>query len=190
MAWCDRYKNEKIVICQEGPSNKFWAAHYDEATKTVHIRWGRIGQSGQTQEKSFESEYAAANFIDTKYREKARKNYKKIDKTQFDKLCIEAAIIGTANKCEQMRWVEIKDIDKLKFVDCTEARLQDPQCVPGIVITAKTKKVYDGQTTLNILFTFDNSYDLNNNTAITKTNPLYEITAKIEEAIGRSLSMS
>lgn len=114
MAWYDAYKEEKIVVQQEGNHNKFWAAHYDESTNTVYVRWGRFGTKGQSQEKKFGSISQAASFISDKYYEKKRKGYtdtdkqgNKIDHARFEMMCIEAAIVGTSNKCDALDWVEL-----------------------------------------------------------------------------------
>lgn len=196
MSWYDRYKEEKILVHQGAEHNKFWAAHYDDKTNEVHVRWGRIGTKGQSQTKKFGSQYQAVNFIDTKFREKCRKGYKDkidgkpIDQGVFEKLAIEAAIVGTQNKCHEMQWVEIKDAANGGFVHITEDRLFDPDCNPGLLVKIETRKEYDGDTSFRLLFSFDNCFKIGRNGmhAITKSSDLYKMAQKVEEAIGRNLS--
>jgi predicted DNA-binding WGR domain protein len=193
MAWIDKYKTEQVLIQQEENHNKFWAAVVDEKTFKASIRWGRLGTKGQSQEKDFTTSWEAANFIDTKLREKRRKGYEPITKSAFDKLCIQSAIVGTANKCNQFEWVEIKGDNY--FVTIDDNRLQNPDCNPGVYVEVETKKKYGGESSFNILFTFDKAYLIGPKRfitpvgLITKESPIYELTAKVEEAIGRSLSI-
>lgn len=193
MGLADKFKKENILIQQEDSHNKFWAAQMDAKTFKVSIRWGRLGTKGQSQEKDFEREYAAADFIATKMREKTRKGYTPIDKPKFDQLCIQAAIVGTSNKCHSFNWVEIKDDNKFVFIK--EEQLADPNCNPGIYVELETKKEYDGQNNFRLVFTFDKMYVIPNGGSslraaglVIKGSPLYELSTKVEEAIGRTLS--
>jgi len=195
MAWLDRYKNETILVCNEENHNKFWACRYDESTKIVHSRWGRIGTGGQTQQVTMANDYEAAELIDKKRREKGRKGYNPVDRKKFDEMNLQAAIVGTNNKCHSLRWVNVKEAG---FSLATDTELQDPNCNPGIWINVQTKKVYDGRSGFEFLLTADHVYDLpivaNTSTimkfarAITKSSPLYELIRKVEEAVGRSLA--
>ncbi len=189
MSWYDHLKQEQFFIQQEEEHNKFYITSIDEKTFTATVRWGRLGVKGQNQVKNFNSMYDAGRFIDGKISEKTRKGYRKIDKAKFDKLCVEAAIVGTQNKCNNLQWIEFVG-DSLKFKPVTEDRLQSPECNPGIRVDVETKKAYGEQTSFRLLFTFDKAYDLRNGepTLITKSSPIYELTQKVEEAVGRSLS--
>jgi poly [ADP-ribose] polymerase len=68
---------EKLVMSDvDGNNNKFWEATI-MPDFSVHVVNGRIGASGQKQApKSFGSEAAANNFVDSKVREKNGKGYK------------------------------------------------------------------------------------------------------------------
>ncbi len=123
--------------------------------------------------------------------EKIRKGYRIIDKKKFDQLCIQSAIIGTSNKCKNFQWVEITNETNLEFKSCTEDRLADPACNPGVFIVVETKKCYGGCNLFALLFTFEKAFEVTNdrNILITKSNPIYELTEKVEEALGRSLSI-
>lgn len=189
--WLDKYKKETILIQQEGNHNKFWSSVVDEKTNKATIRWGRIGTKGQEQVKDFDNQYAATEFVRSKQAEKSRKGYRPIEKKKFDEMSIQAAIVGSSNKCRNFRWVEITDDANLKFSTCTEERLQNPDCNPGVFVEVETKKAYDGKNVFALLLTFTQVYDVTNGrniTLVTKTSPIYDLTQKVEEALGRSLA--
>ncbi len=189
--WYDKFKKETILVYDADNSNKFWAAQMDENTFKVTIRWGRLGTKGQSQEKDFAAEYVAGRFIESKMSEKRRKGYRTIEKKKFDELCIQSAIVGTSNKCRNFRWVEITDEANLRFKTIPEERLADPNCNPGVFVELETKKDYGGKSMFALLFTFDKVFDVTNGhniTLVTKSSPIYELTEKVEEALGRSLS--
>jgi len=199
MAWQDRYKEERIVVQQSAGHNKFWAAHYDDSTGIAHIRWGRLGTKGQSQEKHFGSNYAAANFIDNKFYEKQRKGYtdkdahgNKIDHARFEAMCIEAAIVGTSNKCHELQWVEFADDNSFTHID--EDRLFNPACNPGLLVNFETRIKYDGRNRFKFVFAADKTFDVQDanyiitRQIVTSSHPLYKLTQKVEEAIGRKLS--
>lgn len=192
MSWADQYKEEKIVVQQEGAHNKFWAAYWDESKGEVKVRWGRIGTSGQSQTKKFRDLYDASSFINQKYNEKRRKGYdnkdklgRTIDRAVFEEMCVEAAIIGSANKCNSIQWVEITDQNNLTFKTINNDRLFSPDCVPGLLVNLETKKAYDGKHSFVLLFALDKIFDANNKVEIGQSHNLYDMTKKIEEAIGR-----
>lgn len=194
--WYDKFKEERILIQKEDNHNKFWAAHWDDNTNLVHVRWGRMGTAGQSQTKPFTNSYEAINFIDNKYREKIRKGYsdridgKKVDRQLFEKLTIEAAIVGTQNKCSNMQWVEITNPNTMQHTPISDERLFSPDCNPAILVSLETRKKYDGQNNFKLLFTFDKSYKIDGlrSEVISQQSDLYQLTKKVEEAIGRSLS--
>jgi predicted DNA-binding WGR domain protein len=198
MSWYDQYKKETILVNTTEEHNKFWASEIDKS-HTATIRWGRLGTKGQQQIKHFSTEWDAANFVAGKQREKERKGYKRIEKTKFDKMCVEAAVVGTQNKCGGLQWVEITDEGSMEFKPASEERLMSPDCNPALRVDLETKKKYGGRDFFRLLLTFNQAFDLgvghavgqfglSGRTLITKTHPLYELTEKVEEAIGRTLS--
>lgn len=189
--WLDKYKKETTLINTGETHNKFWSSAVDEKTNQVTIRWGRIGTKGQDQVKDFVNQYAAIEFVRSKQGEKSRKGYHPIDKQKFDELSIQAAIVGASNKCRNFRWVEITDPANLKHVPCDADRLQSPDCNPGVFVEVETKKEYDGRHLTALLFTFSQVYDVTDGRKVllvTKASPIYELTKKVEEALGRSLA--
>lgn len=204
MSWYEKLKTEKILVQQSSEHNKFWAGKLDESTCSVIVRWGRIGTKGQSQTKTFSSAYSAADHLDTKLREKMRKGYtskldgETIDAAKLEELAIRAAIVGTQNKCHKMQWVEItQEGSTFGFKAISDERLYEPDCVPGLLVAMETRKEYDGLTSFNILFTGDAAFTANTPKTlevgvttgkIEKTDKLYQLTKKVEEAVGRSLS--
>jgi len=200
--WQDRYKEEKIVVQQSGTHNKFWAAWWDEKKKKVVVRWGRLGTKGQSKEHSHSDVYSASRFIDTKFREKRRKGYsenddkgRKITQSIFEQMCIEAAIVGSQNKCHSFEWIELDgDGEIFEIKSVTEDRLLSPECNPGIVVEFETRKEHDNRDRFKFVFTFDRTYDvrdskrLSSEMIVGSSHPLSGLTKKVEEAIGRKLS--
>jgi predicted DNA-binding WGR domain protein len=60
----------------EGNSSKFW--EISVAGKDIHVRFGRIGTTGQTNDKSFPDESAAAKHAEKLIREKTGKGYREV----------------------------------------------------------------------------------------------------------------
>jgi predicted DNA-binding WGR domain protein len=61
----------------EGSSNRFWEIQVQ--VKDVHVRFGRIGATGQTNVKSFPDEAAAAKLTEKLVKEKIGKGYREIE---------------------------------------------------------------------------------------------------------------
>ena len=61
----------------EGSSNKFWEIDIDGST--LRIRYGKIGSSGQEQEKSFPNNEKTAKEYAKLIHEKTNKGYKEIE---------------------------------------------------------------------------------------------------------------
>jgi hypothetical protein len=130
-------------------------------------------------------------------REKRNKGYMPIEQKKFDQLSIQAAIVGTANKCSEFKWVEVTDEGR-KFHQVSEDRLANPECNPGLYMEIETKKEYGNKHKFNLLFTFTQAFEVTqklhgiNSTYIcepvTKDSPIHELTTKAEEALGRSFS--
>jgi predicted DNA-binding WGR domain protein len=199
--WYDSFKDEQIVIQQNDESNKFWAAHWNDKTNQVFVRWGRLGTKGQSQVKSFPTQYSAVNFINTKFSEKQRKGYhnelhgKVITHAMLDRLHTEAAIVGTQNKCHDFKWVELTpNGSAIDFKEISEDRLYDPDCSPGILVVFETRKEIDNRDRFTFLFTLEQTYDVRDskraadNMLIKDGHPLRKMVVKVEEAIGRSLA--
>ncbi len=213
-AWSEKDKNEQLFIHQGTGHNKFWSITLDTTTNTVTRRWGRIGTKGQSKSESFAATWAAKNFIESKIAGQRRDGYKPIDRASLDRMSIEAAIVGTQNKCHNFKWVELHynahGIGLHGFSTISDDRLADPSCNPGLVVEVETRKDYDGQNKFIILFTSDQAYEVRppqnltkirsttvdhvlfdnyrNITTIKKTDSLYKLTEKVEEAVGRSMS--
>lgn len=192
MAWADRYKEEQILVQQEDNHNKFWAAYWDSDANVVHIRWGRIGTKGQSQRKPVSGQFEASRLIDNKVYEKQRKGYQKVEHAKFEELMATAAIVGSANKCDDMQWMEIISTDPIQVKSIQESRLYDPDCEPGLSITLETRKAYDGQNRFRLLFTNSGVYALRHRPpcygdyeTVAPGSQLHKLIQKVEEALGR-----
>lgn len=167
--WYDNYKTEKILINSDGNHNKFWTIKLDEANCAVVIRWGRIGTTGQTQVKTFDTITGACSFISSKLSNKVIKGYTdtingvKITKAMLDRLDIEAVIVGTQNKLDKFAWVEIVESSNTHLyykLLKDENRLYDPDCEPGILIEMQTRKEIDGRNNFVILLAAGKPFDV------------------------------
>ncbi len=209
-SWYDEYKEAKCLIHTGDKHNKFWIAETDVNTHEVSVRWGRLGTKGQNQKKSFDSPVAAANFVDNKIREKKRKGYEFTDKPKLDRLATEAAIVGTANKCGELSWIETHDEgngptgafgsgvlvtadEHVCFSFINEDRLADPSCSPGILVSLTTRKEIDGRHEFDLVFTESGSYVFEDRSrsgraaVIDDGHPLHNLVEKVQESLGSSL---
>lgn len=136
------FKEERILINSDEEHNKFWAARQDPKTHTTYVRWGRLGTKGQSQTKSFSSEYAAESFLSTKYHEKKRKGYTEVKTNEFNQRATEAAILGSANKCGFMEWAKlISSNDEVLVVQpISIEELYKPDCIPVMMAGITTRK--------------------------------------------------
>lgn len=187
MSWYTKFKQEKVVIQQSGKHNKFWRSKHNETDNSVTVSWGRLGTKGQSQVKQFDSEYSAINFIRGKISEKFRKGYEEVDTATADRLSIEAAIVGSQNKCHKCEWVEIVENGTYKTID--EQRLYHPDCNPGLLVSMQTKKEYDGKHDFDLLFGVEDCY-LMTPFVWKKVEPgtdIHKLTQSVQEAIGRNL---
>jgi predicted DNA-binding WGR domain protein len=201
---------EQILVCTEDNHSKFWM--YTEANGVYTARWGRLGTKGG-QSKN----YSYPEIVDKVY-EKQRKGYKPISRDVFEQKSTEAAIVGTQNKCHDMRWMEQRQNnvtmnsivlqDGTIYAPVSDQRLQEPDCEPALLVRLETRKEFAGQKDFQLMFTPDGSYLLHDDqgvsvrhnhrgtvasgimkrTKIVKGHDLYPMVEKVEEALGRGLS--
>lgn len=179
--------------------NKFYVIRYDAAGNTK-CRYGRLGTAGKPEDKSHGHEYTACRFAEKKYDEKIRKGYFKVSKADFDKKALEAAIVGSQNKCTEFRWIE--DTPK-GVIYIGEDRIAHPDCKVGIYVEFTTRKVYDGLTEFVVIVWPDTSVglyygphvirrggssrkDIEDN-RLSKGHPANEMVEKVCQAIGSNL---
>lgn len=68
-------EEHKLILTDVGlNSNKFWEGRLDD-NNSVTTRWGRVGEPGQSQTKSFGSVDSARRYLNSKRSEKERKGY-------------------------------------------------------------------------------------------------------------------
>lgn len=86
---------EKIIEhheleCKSGGSDKFYKlrlVHRPNVTKSetffVEIHWGRNGTAGQKESKPYNSEHAAAQYMNQRLKDKENKGYKHVQGSPF-----------------------------------------------------------------------------------------------------------
>lgn len=94
-----------IFINRENQSNKYWK--YEVNGLTVHVSWGRIGGTTESQVKTFSSHGSMHDFINTKVSEKLRKGYREASENELHKEVQTAKSLGIENKIQRLLWVEL-----------------------------------------------------------------------------------
>jgi predicted DNA-binding WGR domain protein len=94
-----------IFINRENQSNKYWK--YQVNGLSVHVSWGRIGGSAESQVKTFSSQGSMHAFISDKVSEKLRKGYREASENELQKEVQTAKSLGIENKIQRLLWVEL-----------------------------------------------------------------------------------
>ena len=94
-----------IFINRENQSNKYWK--YDVNGLSVHVSWGRIGGTSESQVKAFSSQGGMHAFISDKVSEKLRKGYRDASENELKKEVQTAKSLGIENKIQRLLWVEL-----------------------------------------------------------------------------------
>jgi predicted DNA-binding WGR domain protein len=94
-----------IFINRENQSNKYWK--YEVSGLNVHVSWGRIGGTSESQVKTFSSHGGMHDFISTKVSEKLRKGYREASENELHKEVQTAKSLGIENKIQRLLWVEL-----------------------------------------------------------------------------------
>ena len=164
------------LVNQDPGHNKFYII--EQKNKTVYTTNGRLGTTGKKREKTFTSTWRADNFACDKKREKHNRGYSEAAKEEFKKLNLQAAIVGSANKCESIQWVDEKRMKHLSDSD-----LQDPNCKACILVDIETRKKYDGEQSFRLLFTPNETYLMDcGRQTIDESSELYKFVDKVGRA--------
>ena len=94
-----------IFINRENQSNKYWK--YEVNGLSVHVSWGRIGGTSESQVKTFCSQGSMHAFISDKVSEKLRKGYREASENELQKEVQTAKSLGIENKIQRLLWVEL-----------------------------------------------------------------------------------
>lgn len=94
-----------IFINRENQSNKYWK--YEVNGLSVHVSWGRIGGTSESQVKTFSSQGGMHAFISDKVSEKLRKGYREASENELKKEVQTAKSLGIENKIQRLLWVEL-----------------------------------------------------------------------------------
>ena len=122
---------DKIFICTEDTSNKFWG--YKVNSLVVTCKWGRLGTAGQTKDFPFASQSKLDKFIESKTEEKLNKGYEERSPEKLELETVVAQAIGVGNKIERIAFVQANK-KKLKILDPKRDRktLHDPTMQPMV----------------------------------------------------------
>src|SRR6266571_3027550 len=94
-----------IFINRENQSNKYWK--YEVNGLSVHVSWGRIGGTSESQVKTFSSQGGMHAFISDKVSEKLRKGYREASENELQKEVQTSKSLGIENKIQRLLWVEL-----------------------------------------------------------------------------------
>lgn len=106
------YQKKMIKSDVDANNNKFWIATLNSDC-SVYVEWGRVGNKGDNQTKTFSSEFLAEKFINKKISEKLSKGYTEIE--TIDKKNI---VVSSKDTLENIAKKQIRtDNDTLKLIE-------------------------------------------------------------------------
>lgn len=201
-------KDFLMYVCQDDGHNKFWT--YDVAQNLsggwdLTIRYGRIGQNGQTVKKTYDSKFDADGVAHGKAHEKFSKGYELVDEDRWKILNVQASIVGTGNKVEGL-WYVRDDVAALSELNSKE--LANPATQPAIMSSFRLRNKEGATEPILVLITENAAYTFcamqrrvaNRNEAIheewiiqshrekiTREHPLAGIVEKLQEVVGHTL---
>lgn len=138
---------DKIFICTEDTSNKFWG--YKVNGMTVTCKWGRLGTAGQSKDFNFKNQYDLDEFIEDKTEEKINKGYEEKSPEQLELETTVAQTIGVGHKIEKIAFAKVTGTNKKKINILDPKRdkklLHDPNMQPMVyaVISGRRKDKED-----------------------------------------------
>lgn len=141
---------DKIFICTEDTSNKFWG--YKVNGLTVTCKWGRLGTAGQQKDFKFKDQYDLDEFVEDKTEEKVNKGYVEKSPEQLELETVVAQTIGVGNKIEKIAFAKVTGTGAKKKISILDPKrdrklLHDPNMQPMVfaVISGrrKDKESYD-----------------------------------------------
>lgn len=173
---------EKTILINKSTNhNKYWIAEYDQTKLTVN--WGRIGTKGGKKEYTFSSPAAAKDHYNSQVHKKQLDGYKKVTEHTYNKLTLEANIIGNRNKIILNHWVRIEKRDQQRplYTPIEERELSNPNQEVGLLtLIALEKAAYEPQLIAYI-------FDFEKITRITATGLTYDTEEVLERASWRAI---
>lgn len=135
---------DKIFICKDDTSNKFWG--YKINGMTVTCKWGRLGTAGQSKDFSFKTQYDLNEFVNDKTEEKTNKGYDEMSPEQLELETTVAQTIGVGNKIEKISFAQLVGTGPKKKISLLDPKrdrklLHDPSMQPMVyaVISGRRK---------------------------------------------------
>lgn len=182
------FKTKQIMVCRDGSHSKFYEYWLGEDELTTYARFGRIGTPGKSEAgREHGHRDLASCYLRRKAYEKTRKGYVNVDYNEFNRLSLQAAIVGTQNKCGDFHYVEFIDGNQFRMV--SEERLADPECKVGFMLDFSTRKPYDGLTDFILVIKPDASivaYGQLDMKILPNDHAIYELADKVRDAVGCS----
>lgn len=162
--------------------NKFWCIEKEQYKILNETKWvvktqnGRLGTKGTSQpNKHFNSESQADCYIISKVHNKTSKGYKQISDPKLSELNLNAAIVGSSNKCNSMEWVKYDEVTKILTNDIGKD-VGDPSYEPLLFVSLETRKAYVNKNLqvnhFDILITSEKIYVLTIKSMRSKANDL------------------
>lgn len=126
---------DKIFICTEDTSNKFWG--YKVNGLTVTCKWGRLGTAGQSKDFKFKNQMDLDEFVEDKTEEKLGKGYDERSPEQLELETAVAQTIGVGNKVERIHFVQLHESRGRKSITILDPKrdrkiLHDPNIQPMV----------------------------------------------------------
>lgn len=143
---------DKIFICKEESSNKFWGYTKDPNTFKVEVKWGRLGLEGQKQVKSFNDSWDRDKFIGDKVSDKLHGGYKEVTAEEFEIQTKIAQTLGVGYKIDEIFFVQD---DGLYLGEISKKDLHSPNIKPKVYAKVVGRKNKDSDEIPIINFLFD-----------------------------------
>jgi len=105
MAQSGPMKFDKMYICKEETSNKYWGYAKGVNTHSVDCWWGRLGTDGTITPKAFPDSWKLDRFVESKLAEQYHKGYKEVTPEEFELQMSIARELGVGAKIDDMRLV-------------------------------------------------------------------------------------
>ena len=143
---------DKIFICKEESSNKFWGYIKDTNTFKVEVKWGRLGLEGQKQTKSFADSWDRDKFIGDKISDKLNGGYKEVTAEEYEIQTKIAQTLGVGYKIDEIFFVQD---DGVYLSEINKKDLHSPNIKPKVFAKVVGRKNKDSDEIPIIQFLFD-----------------------------------
>lgn len=184
-------KWDKMYVCKEDTSNKYWGYALGVNTHSADCWWGRLGTDGTITPKAFPDSWKLDRFIMSKTDEKLNEGYKEVTPEEFELQSSIAKELGVGSKIDDMRLVsEAGGVLK----NLTPKELHSPGIKPKVYAKVVGRRSAGDDTIPVTEFLFDvaTSYKIKckyrtlNDITIANTDPIHpgDDCEKLANAVG------